>query len=450
MLIFRNRPHSYLYCCALSLLFLLFCPPTAAAKNIPAPLQPVTAALTSPPRPGPPVGATIVADRPMLTWPKVNDAVFYEVEFLSEPPETPNGMNPSAYRTLISERLFTHGYNPDLSDYPADHFFWRVQPYDLRGNPLAGYSDTQEAWIDRKRQETLKPIITAQFPGNIAPLYPAYSWIPLTGAAQYELEILKASPENPNGTDPSRYVIQTIQTTGFTYYDPSPRLTAGDYYWRVRGLDGIGCPVGVFSDAAAFTVNPRSGNYAATFGDSLTHGGGAMSHSPAEPEYCYQTYLDFPTVNLGRSGDTTDNLLQRFSQDVTPFQPRFLLILGGTNNLRAGASAQSVINDLAALRDLCQARGIRPVFLTIPPLNPANIQLSIQAPTAPDWQKNRQLVNDFLRRQRYCIDIAPVLTDSRGELPTALSTDGLHLDIAGKQKMAAVINAEWTRVSSGR
>lgn len=389
-----------------------------------------------------------VSARPVLTWPKIPEAVYYEVELLSAPPENPNGFLPSQYRTRVSEKIFTPGYNPDLEDYPDSRLFWRVLPYDIRGNPVTGYSDAREVIIDPSLKEALKPLITSRpNNGRPAPLYPVYTWIPIIGASQYEVEILKEKPENPNGVEPSRYQTHRAIVSGFSYYDPTPRLTPGTYYWRVRGLDGIGCPVGVFSDAQPVTVDLSAGNYAATFGDSLTHGGGNLSHSAADEEYCYQTYLNFPAVNLGRSGDTTADLLLRFVRDVTPFHPRYLLILGGINNIREGASAESVINDLTAIRNLCLAYNIRPIFLTIPPIHPANIQSTIHAASSAGWKASLKQVNDFIRSQPYFIDIAPVLTDSKGELAANLSMDGLHPGVAGKQKMAAVINSQWSRVT---
>ena len=99
-------------------------------------------------------------------------------------------------------------------------------------------------------------------------------------------------------------------------------------------------------------VNPApSGHvYAAALGDSITHGGGAISSSPAFLEYSYTTYLSFECLNLGRSGDTSHTTLERFDQDVLPLHPANLLILTGSNSLRADTPAQEIIKDLDAIR----------------------------------------------------------------------------------------------------
>ena len=423
-------------------LFLCILPTSVQARpHLPLPVSDPAQFLPRPPAFRP------AAAHPLLTWPAVENAVFYEVEFLSEPPEVPCGMNASSYRIGHSDHLFSPGYVADLEDFPHSRLFWRVQAYDLDGNPLAPYTEAREIRVSRQPPAPFHPASTTGYATADAPLYPVYSWTPVAGAWQYELEFLKSAPDTLSRTEPSRQRLGVKIARGCSYYSSSPRTSLGDYYWRVRALDGIGDPLGDFSDAEKITGLPKNGRPVATFGDSLTHGGGALSHSPAEPEYSYQSYLDFATVNLGRSGDTTADLVQRFSQDVLPFNPRLVLILGGTNDLRGGASPQSVIHNLSALRDLCLSRGIRPVFLTLPPLNPVNIRRTIQAETAPDWKQNFQTVNQFIRQQRYYIDIAPALSDGQGELPSGFSTDGLHPDITGKKRMAAIINIEWDRVS---
>lgn len=73
---------------------------------------------------------------------------------------------------------------------------------------------------------------------------------------------------------------------------------------------------------------------------------------------------------MSRSGDKTEDLLRRFDADVLPFHVRYLLIMGGTNNLRCGGTAEEVISDLEALQEKCRANDIEPVLLTIPPIAP--------------------------------------------------------------------------------
>ena len=53
------------------------------------------------------------------------------------------------------------------------------------------------------------------------------------------------------------------------------------FYWRVRGLDDEGNPVGVYSDAQIFKNEPQDNWKIAIFGDSISHGGGHLSFWPS-------------------------------------------------------------------------------------------------------------------------------------------------------------------------
>ena len=397
--------------------------------------------------PAPPVKT--VGPQPILTWSVIPGAVYYEIEFLDRLPENPNGIDASQYRVFASREVFINGYNPDLRKITANTLYWRVRGLDISGNPIGVFSDVQRIVIDPTKKAPLKPLITSELNKNGAAglLYPVYTWIPLKETSVYEVEVTRTIPENPNGTEPSRHRIWSGRAIGFACYDELPRTQQGLYYYRVRGLTSAGDPLGVWSDVAAFEVDLRRGNYAATFGDSITHGGGAVSYSPADWAYDYQTYLKFPTYNLGHSGDTSETTAARFDADVLPFRPRFLIIMTGTNSLRGGMEAESVIRDLQSIRDKCLANGIRPIFLTLPPINPDAIHRTFSEESSPHWQQELLAVNAFIRRQPYFIDLYPYFVDENGEMPDRFAIDGLHYDIAGKKLMAALINASWERVT---
>ncbi|MBP2626643.1 MAG: hypothetical protein H6Q68_1354 [Firmicutes bacterium] len=387
--------------------------------------------------------------KPVLTWTKVEGAVAYELELLTKPPENPD--KPGAYPNCFfsTKKIYVNGFNADLSmSFKGESFYWRVRGLDIDGKPISRFSAGEKVYIDRQQDIIQKPVPTSIFNQSAGAtlLYPVYAWIPINGAEKYEVEILDDLPENPNGVAPSIHRIDSAIAVGFDYYDENPRISKNSFYWRVRGLDQDGNPVGVYSDAGKFSVNPNRRITVATYGDSITHGGGSVSYSPADWEYSYQSYLDFPSINLGKSGDTSETMVERFEQDVLPFQPQYLIILAGTNSLRGGETAENVIADLKALKEKCLVNNIRPVFLTLPPINPNNINKVFDESTAPDWQEQMRLVNNFIRTQVH-IDVARQMKYTDGILPSKLAVDGLHLDIDGKKKIAAAVNADWPRIT---
>ena len=386
--------------------------------------------------------------RQVLRWSILPGAVAYEVEILEGLPENPKGTEPSR-RGIVRQKVFTPGYQADFSSYQGGEVWWRVRGLAFDGAPVGVFSDAKRLKLGEWRRELIRPEITTDYEHNKAPLYPVYAWIPVAGAAAYEVELLDAPPaeEEKESVLPSRHRIWNKKVENYDCYDELPRNAKGRYFWRVRGLDEHGGPLGWYSQTASFSAEIKAPVYAATLGDSITHGGGDVSYSPADPEYNYQTYLDFPTVNLGRSGDTARQILERFERDVLPYRPKYLIILAGTNSLRGGVSAETVIFELGELRDKAKRYGIRPVFLTLPPLNPVLIAQVSEGTTSAGWREAYDKVNDFIRRQDYAIDIAGALSDERAWLPEKYALDGLHPGQEGKKLIAEIINANWPRVS---
>lgn len=175
------------------------------------------------------------------------------------------------------------------------------------------------------------------------------------------------------------------------------------------------------------------------FGDSISHGGGRLSFSPADLAYSYAHYMDVPAVNLSESGDTSEMMVERFERDVLPFGLKTLLIMGGSNSLRNGTDPEEVNGDLRKIQELCRDNGITPVLLTLAPINPGNIEKAFDEPTDSHWQESFRKVNAFIRTQPH-IDVAAPFEAMGPELPTEMALDGLHGDVPMKRIMGRVIS----------
>ena len=57
--------------------------------------------------------------------------------------------------------------------------------------------------------------------------------------------------------------------------------------------------------------------------DSISHGGGHFSYSPAVFSFSWLHYLDFPAINLSQSGDTSGMTAERFDRDEIPISELF-------------------------------------------------------------------------------------------------------------------------------
>jgi len=385
---------------------------------------------------------------PYLVWHTVPGAVCYEVELLSGPPEQEYGTALSSQHHLYSnQQVYTNGWQADLKPFlNQEHLYWRVRAMNLQKEPIGEFSKAEPLAVDPSLPMPNKPLLNNfdVMPGFQQPLYPVYHWIPMHDITRYEVELMTTPPEEENNTRPSPHrVWNMVANDSFSCYDEYARPYAGEYYWRVRAIDETGKTIGTYSDTEEFKVADHATRaLAGAFGDSITHGGGAVSYSPASLEYSYTTYLDFPVINLGRSGDTSHTSMLRFDSDVLPYQPLNLFILTGSNSLRAdNISAQAVIADLSAIAKKCEQNHIRPIFLTLMPINPTNIYAAFKAETDPNWHQKMDEVNAYIRHQPYYIDLEPYFYDSsKSVMAPELATDGLHPDIYGKMLMAEIIN----------
>lgn len=377
-----------------------------------------------------------------LLWRNAEDAVMYELEVANTPIK--NARKASDKQLVYSKTdIATAGVELSLAPFKGENLkklYYRVRPLDLDKNPLAPF--TAPVALNKGVLNPEKPTITSSLKKNHPLLlYPVYSWIPVLGASAYQVEILNHPPENPNGREASQYMIRAdIVQGGFDYYETHAFKEPGSYYWRVIALDNNDKPIGKYSDANSLPVQAGRTKWA-VFGDSITHGGGAISNPPSDERFEYVSYLPFPVKNLGRSGDTSEMMVDRFETDVLPFKPQYMLILGGSNSIRGGVSGERVIDSLQTIKDKCEENGITPIFLTLPPVNPERIQRVFNQPTAANWQVELAKVNDFIRNQPNAIEIYSLLADENGILPVKYSQDGLHPDISGKKIMASSIQA---------
>lgn len=375
----------------------------------------------------------------LLTWQEDPESVRYEVEIFRGLPDNLDRNEPVENHLYDNRRIYSNQVLVDLSAFPPGEapLYWRVRPIDADWQGMGPFSSPMEVRSTMKKVTRNAPYPHVYRPGNGSTLlYPVYSYAGNPGAVKYEVEVTDQYPENRDGTGPSKYRVFSKVTTLSNVYDDNPRI--GTFYWRVRGMDENGNPVGIWSLPEKVRTNPDEHFEVGIFGDSITQGGGHLYHSPADMAYSYVTYLDFPAVNMGRSGDTTEMMEDRFDRDVLPFHVKYLLIMGGINDLRMGADPDKVIHHLEAIRKKCIDHHIVPILLTIVPINPENIQKYYGDVTYSGWKESVDTVNSWIRTQPH-IDTAAPFADYL-VMPGELAMDGIHGDWNAKQMIAGEIN----------
>ncbi len=289
-------------------------------------------------------------------------------------------------------------------------------------------------------ENPVAPLLTTEFDKmKLSPTYLVYSWIPTFYADHYEIQLFK------DGELYRDYLTHFHPLEdNFDFYDEKPVTEEGEYYWRIRGIAPNGKVVTDWSEinsAGSFKVE-KPVRFCA-LGDSITHGGGSISVPPSTVIYNWQSYCKFPVKNLGKSGDTTGDMLKRFDRDILAFSPEVLFVLAGVNDYRSDILGWDSVRNLEEIREKCERHGIKPVFITPTPINPNLIDKVKFVESPPyDWQEQRKYICEWICQQEDFIDIENELSDNRGYLREDLTVDGLHPDAEGKKIIGKAVE-DW-------
>lgn len=368
-----------------------------------------------------------------VTWDAFPDAVLYQLIVTKG-----NTLRQEQIVTTKDE-ISAMGYELDTSvfDVKGDDLHWSVRPMDIHYQPMAEFSKPKP--LAGEELNPKRPLATTQFDRlPFAKAYPVYSWIPYLKASEYELQVFYDSDNNSETPDKLLKTDFAIGKGAFDYYDDGPYIAEGTYWWRVRAKNAAFQPISDWSEAQRFTVTHHGVDIAA-LGDSITHGGGAVTVPPGYVMYDWQTYTGLPILNLGFSGNTVEHMLGRFNRDVLPFQPKILVIMGGVNNIRLGDKAEQVISGLNRLKFKCLINHITPVFVTVAPVNPKAMRDVSGLNASHGWEQEQVKINAWIRKQSYHVDITPRLTDEQGWLSSRLAVDGLHPGVEGKKIIGQMI-----------
>ena len=354
------------------------------------------------------VSPPIVSNTPnvvRLTWNAVPNAIRYQISY--------------ADKVVISP---TTGVEVEV--HGTDEVF-KITALDFDRNVVAENVPIASTEINPKSPRTTTEFDQMSYP----PLYLVYSWIPTKDAEFYEIRLWR------NDELVRKFWTEFYpDERHFDFYDDSPVIEDGEYFWQVRGYSSNGDAITDWSEKnSGNTCEVTSPARFSAIGDSITHGG-AMTVPPSHVLCNWETYCSFFVKNLGHSGDTTQQILNRFDRDVLPFKPEILFIMAGVNDFRTGVIGSYSVRNLEEMKARCEEYGIIPVFITPTPINPAAMhKVNLVDPPPSDWRNEQRFICDWVRSQKFFIDVTSELTDAEGNLKSDLTTDGLHPDSVGKK-----------------
>ena len=187
-----------------------------------------------------------------------------------------------------------------------------------------------------------------------------------------------------------------------------------------------------------------------------------LGHSHVQ-NWKVESLAGFRTINRGRGGDHTQDLLNRFERDVVMNRPRAVVIWAFDNdvmdvpNSDKAAATQRAEANLLKLVDMAQAHSIQPVVTTEVTILP--ISISDRITDAFLWLFGRQSYDDLVntrilewnkwirdqanRRRILLLDVQRLLADSsERRRPQYAVPDGVHLTKAAYDAITAEAEAK--------
>ena len=131
----------------------------------------------------------------------------------------------------------------------------------------------------------------------------------------------------------------------------------------------------------------------------------------------------------GIGGQTSAQMLVRFTADVIDLQPKAVVIMAGTNDVAHNdywVDPDGVVANIVAMCDLAIANGIIPIISSIPPCSEFPWRKEIKNPGQTIVEINHVLKTYAEMNGLMYVDYHSALADENLGLPQTLSGDGCH------------------------
>lgn len=141
-----------------------------------------------------------------------------------------------------------------------------------------------------------------------------------------------------------------------------------------------------------------------------------------------------PYVNRGISGQTTEQMVVRFRQDVINLHPQTVVILAGTNDIAGNTgpeTPQMIEDNFRSMVDLARANNIRVVLASVLPAAGYPWKPSAGNPADKIRALNEWLKSYAASQNITYLDYYSAMAGPDGGMKPGISIDGVHPNAAG-------------------
>lgn len=155
--------------------------------------------------------------------------------------------------------------------------------------------------------------------------------------------------------------------------------------------------------------------------------------------------MDFFTSNnfVGRgiSGQTTSHMLVRFRRDVVDLNPKYVVIMAGTNDIALNngeISHENILGNIISMCEIARANKIKPILCSVLPAD--RFRWRPQLTPAEDIVKLNKMIQEYAKSARIpYVDYHSVLKDENNALPEKHAADGVHPNLDCYKIMEEII-----------
>lgn len=167
-------------------------------------------------------------------------------------------------------------------------------------------------------------------------------------------------------------------------------------------------------------------------GNSITENWASMM-----PEF----FTDNNYAGRGISGQTTEQMLARFRQDVIDLKPKIVVILAGINDIAGNngpISNEDILNNIKSMCDIAEANHITPVLCSILPCDYFVWRKTMKP--APIVVAMNKLIKQYALAKGYeYVDYYSALATKSGALNPQYTKDRCHPTIDGYKVMIPIV-----------
>jgi lysophospholipase L1-like esterase len=188
--------------------------------------------------------------------------------------------------------------------------------------------------------------------------------------------------------------------------------------------------VGKYAKAnSEITVAPK----AVFMGDSITQG-----WYDADPSF----FTDNNFACRGISGQTTTHMLVRMRKDVVNLNPKYVVILAGTNDIAKNngfIEVDDIYGNIVSMCEIAKANRIKPIICSVLPVRKYRWRPEV-TDCADRVVRLNAMLKEYANENRIVyVDYHSALKDEADGLPQKYSSDGVHLNGEGYDVIENII-----------